>query len=246
MPEGFGLAAGRRDSARPGLGAEESACALDRAWLASDIGQIKMSRQETKDIAVLVMWCAVFTVTLPFLYKTLGGASPGFAFIVTLAPMGVMRYVHPVRRVGTPSFFHRLRDREYRPARARRIGLVAFAWFLRHSPLRLLNTSVYLRRWPGSPALVLTHVLEAEASHFWAFFAAMPYLAFALFHGWWAGFTVGWAVQICGNIYPYLHLRYTRSRLDAVIAHSVERSNRTHSPECKPGAGPANYGEGTG
>jgi len=202
--------------------------------LTSSVCQSKMSRPETKDIVVLVTWSAIFTVSLPFLYQAIGGASPLFAFIVTLVPMGVLRYVHPVRRFGTPRFVHRLRDCEYRPAYARRIGLLAFAWFLRHSPLRLLNSVVYLRRWPGSPTTVLTHVREAEASHFWAFFAAIPYLAYALFHGWWTGFTVACAVQIGGNVYPFLNLRYTRSRLDAFLAHSAERSKQPKASEPAP------------
>lgn len=189
-----------------------------------------MSRQKAKDFAVLAMWSAVFAVSLPHLYGTIGGASPLFAFIVTLMPMGLLRYVHPVCPFGTPKFFHRLRTCEHRPAHAKRVGLLAFGWFLRRSPLRLLNSMVYLRRCPDSPDAVLKNVSEAEASHFWAFFAAIPYLAFALRRGWWTGFTVGCAVQIIGNIYPYLHLRYTRSRLQIFITRSAERSNRPMLP----------------
>ena len=206
----------------------------------------RMTRQEAKNIAVLVMWSAAFAVSLPLLYQQIGGASPVFAFIVTLTPMGLLRYVHPVRSFGTPYCFHRLRDCEHHPEFAKKLGLPAFAWLLRHSPLRLLNSFVYLRRWPGAPARVLKHVLEAEASHFWAFFAAIPYIAFALFHGWWAGLTVGCTVQIVGNIYPYLHLRKTRSRLSTFIARSSVRlelpskAPESTPPSVTPPAGAAN------
>jgi len=69
----------------------------------------------------------------------------------------------------------------------------------------------------------MQQVQAAEACHFWAFFAALPYLAYALLQEWWAAVVVICVVEIVGNIYPYLHLRYTRCRLSDFMIRSTER-----------------------
>lgn len=156
----------------------------------------------------------------------MGGGSAVFAFVVTLAPMGLLRFVHQVHGFRTPGYFRRLREWEHSAERQRKLGVLAWAWILRHSPLRLLNSLVYLKRRPESPAFVLLQVEAAEACHFWAFFAALPYLAYALLHECWVAVVVVCVVQIVGNAYPYLHLRYTRCRLSGFIIRSTERAKR--------------------
>ena len=138
--------------------------------------------------------------------------------------MGLLRFVHQVHGFRTPGYFQRLREWEHSAARQRKLGVLAWAWTLRHSPLRLLNSLVYLKRRPESPDFVLLQVQAAEACHFWAFFAALPYLAHALLHEWWAAVVVICVVEIVGNVYPYLHLRYTRCRLNGFIIRSTERA----------------------
>lgn len=177
---------------------------------------------------MVALLTVIFTVTFPAVYKTMGGGSAVFAFVVTLAPMGLFRFVHQVQGFGTPAYFKRLRAWEHSAARQRTLGVLAWGWALRHSPLRLLNSVVYLKRRPDSPGFVLAQVQAAEACHFWAFFAALPYLAHATLNRWWAAVVVACVVETVGNVYPYLHLRYTRSRLSDFMVRSAKRVHRPH------------------
>ncbi len=54
---------------------------------------------------------------------------------------------------------------------------------------------------------------SAEAPHFWAAALIVAYMAYACIQGWWS--VVFWfaLVQIAGNLYPILHLRWVRGRL---------------------------------
>lgn len=183
-----------------------------------------MSPQQLKGAVAVVMLTAIFATSFAAVYKVFGGGSSAVAFLATMAPMGLLRFVQQVHGFGTPAYFQRLRDWEHSAARQRKLGVLAWAWTLRHSPLRWLNSLVYLRRRPESPAFVLAQVQAAEACHFWAFFAALPYLAYAVLHTWWTAVLVVCVVQVFGNVYPYLHLRYTRARLSGFIIRSTERA----------------------
>ena len=106
----------------------------------------------------------------------------------------------------------------------RKVGILAFGRFLKNSPLRLLANRVYLRSCE-TPAEVIKHADKAETIHFWAFIIGMPYLVFCILYGWWLAALMAVTIQTIGNLYPYYHLRHTKSRLMKMI----EKTNRRNS-----------------
>ena len=74
-----------------------------------------------------------------------------------------------------------------------------------------------MSRYPGEPAKVQYQIEGAEAAHFWAAALLVPYMVFAGVQNWWS--VVGWlmVVQVVGNVYPILHLRWVRGRLQRII-----------------------------
>jgi hypothetical protein len=109
-----------------------------------------------------------------------------------------------------------LRPWELRGAVYRKLGVSGFGALLRNTPLRILNTTVYVSGNHRDPLLVLRQVESAEACHFWAALLLMPYLAWCALSGRWAVLGAFLAVQIVLNVYPILHLRSVRGRLERV------------------------------
>jgi hypothetical protein len=60
-------------------------------------------------------------------------------------------------------------------------------------------------------------VENAEAAHFWAALATFPYLVFLLGKGAWSTFFAVAAFNVVGNVYPLLHLRRVRFRLERIL-----------------------------
>lgn len=97
------------------------------------------------------------------------------------------------------------------------LGVPAFGELLRRTPLRYLQPLVYLKRYPGDPAKVQTQIEGAEAAHFWAAVLIIPYMVFACVKNWWGVLFWFMVVQVVGNVYPILHLRWVRGRLTRII-----------------------------
>jgi hypothetical protein len=97
------------------------------------------------------------------------------------------------------------------------LGISIYGALLRRPPLRYFNTTVYVGgRRAGLPS-TYANILEAEAAHFWAFTFTAPLMIYELTHKWWDGF--GWLLLFNAifNIYPCLHLRRVRARLEQVL-----------------------------
>ena len=78
--------------------------------------------------------------------------------------------------------------------------------------LRHLNPLVYLKQY-RDPLIVQAQAESAEAAHLLAAALLLPYIVYAAAQGWWSA--VAWLtlVQIAGNVYPILHLRWVRIRI---------------------------------
>lgn len=99
----------------------------------------------------------------------------------------------------------------------RRLGVSSFGGLLRRTPLRFLNPNVYLRRHGGETAAVEAQAEAAEAAHFWAALVLIPYMCVAIQAARWGALFALLAVEVLGNIYPMLHLRLTRARIEALV-----------------------------
>jgi hypothetical protein len=96
-------------------------------------------------------------------------------------------------------------------------GVKSFGVLLRRSPLRHLNPSVYSRR-PGRDfSRVEPRLVAAEIVHSWSGSISAVMLLAWLSFGFVAAFATGFIAWLLEDIYPLLHLRYTRYRLAKVF-----------------------------
>jgi Glycosyl-4,4'-diaponeurosporenoate acyltransferase len=105
-----------------------------------------------------------------------------------------------------------------------RLRVPPFGRLLRNTPLRYLNPAVYLSRKHPDPPKVYRQIEAAEAAHFWAALLFTPYIGYV----WLRGNHLREAVvlllfQIFFNVYPILHLRIVRGRLDRVVQRQHAR-----------------------
>jgi hypothetical protein len=151
------------------------------------------------------------------LSRVIGITSPWLVLLLMFYFLAVAKVAEPLLVLRMPAGLRPLRRWEREGDAYRRLGVFGFGRLLRHSPLRYLNAAVYLDRGRRDPAAVRVKAESSEASHFWAAVLFTTYVAYAALEGMWsvaAGFLLAqWVV----NVYPILHLRSVRGRLDRVI-----------------------------
>jgi 1,4-dihydroxy-2-naphthoate octaprenyltransferase len=176
----------------------------------------------------------VFGVSFALLSSVIGITSPWLALLLMFYFLALAKVAEPLFTLRMPSTLRPLLRWEVRGHVYRRLQVLGFGKLLRRTPLRYLNTAVYLDRQHRNPLQVRLLAESAEASHFWAAVLLLPYIGFAGLNGLWK--VVAWLslAQVLVNIYPILHLRYIRGRLDRVLRRIAKAQD-----------GPADAGVGT-
>lgn len=151
------------------------------------------------------------------LRRAVGFASPWFALTTMFCFLGLVAFSRTLFLLKMPRSLREVRVWEVRSRFYRVLGVPAFGELLRRTPLRYLQPLVYLKRYPGDPAKVQTQIEGAEAAHFWAAVLIIPYMVFACVKNWWGVLFWFMVVQVVGNVYPILHLRWVRGRLTRII-----------------------------
>lgn len=98
-----------------------------------------------------------------------------------------------------------------------RMGIRRFGSFLRKTPLRYLNNSVYFTSREQNVSAMSRKLEAAEAIHFWAAVLFTPYIAYILSRGFFAEAFLFVLIQVVFNLYPILHLRLVRARLTRLL-----------------------------
>jgi hypothetical protein len=167
-------------------------------------------------LAKLILVAAVFAVCFLMLASAIGLNSPWLGLLTMFYLMGLLKVAEPLfvlhmpralRTVGPGLFDHRL---------YRWLGVRGFGGLLRNTPLRHFNGSVYRSGGRQSLEKLQRQVESAEATHFWTAVLFTPYIAYVWSRGFLAEAVLFVAVQIAFNVYPILHLRMVRARLDKV------------------------------
>jgi len=140
-------------------------------------------------------------------------ASPWFVFILMLCFLGLAAVARPIFPFKMPRTLRSIRPWEAEGGLYRTLRVPAFGMLLRRTPLRLLNTQVYLRSRAEDPARLSAQLEAAEAAHLWAAALVVPYMAYAFAQGMWSTVLCFVVVQVLGNAYPIMHLRAARHRL---------------------------------
>ena len=162
----------------------------------------------------------VFGFSFVLLGRVIGATSPWLALLLMFYFLGLAKVAEPLFTLRMPGALYGLRPWELEGNVLRQLRVLSFGRLLRRTPLRYLNTGVYFDRRRREPLEVRRQAESAEASHFWAAVLFMPFIALAAVTGQWS-FVAGFLLaQVLVNVYPILHLRHIRGRLDRTIRHT--------------------------
>ena len=178
----------------------------------------------------LLVVAAFFGGSLVLLGRVIGSTSPWLAVLVMFYFLALAKLAEPLIVLRMPRRLSRLRPWEVDGRLSRRLGVLRFGRLLRDTPLRHLNARVYLGNSPSDPRRVRLQAASAEACHFWAAVLLAPFIGVAAVAGRWsvvAGFLV---TQLLVNLYPILHLRSVRGRLDRTIERQIAARSARQPP----------------
>jgi hypothetical protein len=194
-------------------------------------------------VAVLALALAGFSAVLVSAAMALGYRSPVFGFCVVGATLGLIVVTLPVVRWRLPESLVRADSRGV-DATYRALGVTAFGALLRRPPLRWFNSTVYVRDGAEPLAAARDNMLAAEAAHFWALVLTLPFLAWLAWHGAWPAIASMLATHAVLNVYPALHLRLMRVRIEPLIERRAGlRATRVEATPSPPN--PPLEGEGS-
>jgi Glycosyl-4,4'-diaponeurosporenoate acyltransferase len=180
--------------------------------------------RKLRDVVVLVVAAATFAFSLAMIRQVVGLASSWFGLMVMLVFLGMVAFARPLFLLRLPSFLRKVHAWETRGALYKALRVPAFGALLRRTPLRFLNPMVYSSR-PHDDPVVPAQLESAEAAHLVAAALIAPYIILAYSQSWWSAVAWLMVVQIAFNLYPILHLRWARIRLNQL--HERMRSRRT-------------------
>ncbi|HJV62194.1 MAG TPA: hypothetical protein VJ743_14695 [Albitalea sp.] len=179
---------------------------------------------------MVIATAIAFAISLSLLALVIGFASPWIALLLMFDFMGLAKVAEPIFVLSMPAALESVRPWEGSSSLYRRLGVHRFGKLLRNSPLRHLNAGVYA----SSPARDLLslyrQVGSVEATHFWAAVLFMPYIGFLYVDGKASVATFFLFIQLLFNVYPVLHLRAVRRRLDEILTRQSSRSERSLAP----------------
>jgi hypothetical protein len=164
--------------------------------------------------AKYLIFAAANLVSVALFGCAVGYMSAWFGLMASFCLLGVFSLLHPFIPLRVPARWRQSTPGELRFFRS--IGVDAFGRWLRRSPARMLNKDVYLTA-TRKAATVHANLEYAEAAHVWATFLTVPYLVVAFAGHRWAGFAALVIFDGVINIYPVLHLRVARSRVDSIL-----------------------------
>lgn len=170
-----------------------------------------------RDVTVLLVVTTGFTASLFLFGRQTGYGSPWFALLLMFCFLGWIRLARTLFILKMPNSLRAVGAWEIRSTLYRRLAVPAFGELLNGTPLRHLQPEVYLNRHPDKPGQVTIELEGAEAAHFWAALLFLPFQIYQLAHHSWTVLVCSLLVQIVGNLYPILHLRWIRGRLERVL-----------------------------
>ena len=144
--------------------------------------------------------------------------SPWFVILAMICFLGLVFVAQPIWMPTMPRPLRTLRRWETGGGVYRSLGVPLYGTLLRRTPLRLFNRDVYLRRGTANSERVGAELEAAEASHFWAAALVLPYMVYVVFQRRWGALCFVSVAQAFVNVYPVMHLRLTRHRLERLAA----------------------------
>jgi hypothetical protein len=178
----------------------------------------------------LALVAIVLGVSFAMLVAVLGPRSPWLGLMLMFDFLGLGKFAEPLFRFRMPRPLRTVAPGRFAGGIYRGLGVRGFGALLRHTPLRHLNGAVYLAGGARSLAEVSVRAESAEAIHFWAAVLFTPYIVYVGARGFIAETILLALIQVVFNVYPMLHLRLVRARLDRVAeAASARRGESIQS-----------------
>src|SRR4029077_20454409 len=97
-----------------------------------------------KHVTLLVATVLAFGVSMLMMQRAVGLASPWMALMAVFCFLGLAKVADPIYALKVPASGRELRPWESRGAVYRKLGVPGFGALLRNTPLRVLNTTVYV------------------------------------------------------------------------------------------------------
>jgi hypothetical protein len=188
-----------------------------RSWVVLNVDRGKPTIQMLRQKPARAIFAVFMVMSLVAFGRTVGVDSLWFGLVTSFSVLGLMDLAIPFIRIRLPVSLRSVRPWEQRAGAYRTLGVQAFGAFIRGTPVRWLNRKVYLGAHPKNFELVQIQLENAEAAHFWGGIATMPYLAFAGLRGWWVNLAAVLLFNLVVNVYPILHLRMVRGRLERAL-----------------------------
>jgi len=177
-----------------------------------------------KAVALLLATTLAFGISIYFMQQAVGPSSPWMALMLVFCFFGLARIAEPIVMLPVPAGIRAVRPWESQRGLYGSLAVPQFGSLLRDTPLRLFNASVYV----SARTDIRRQIESAEAIHFWAAVLLLPYLLYCAWSGRWA--ILFWLVifQIVGNLYPIMHLRLVRGRLERVERRAGRQVSAPH------------------
>lgn len=173
-----------------------------------------------------VVYCATvvaFAICFLMLRDAIGSESPWLGLLLMFYFVGLAKFGEPFFVLRMPRFVRDVRAWETMGGAYQRLGVQWFGQLLRASPNRFMNTAVYLGSGRRDLRALYRYAASSEAIHFWVALLFTPYIAFVWWQGQWGIAMLFLLIQLLFNVYPMLHLRLLRGRLDALFAKRLAK-----------------------
>lgn len=162
---------------------------------------------------------AIFFSLCALMWARVEGAdSPWLGLFCMFYVMGTAKSAEPQVLFRMPGGLREVDPNATRAGVRNRWGIQSFGAFLRNTPFRYLNRSVYLANREHDVPALLRKLESAETIHFWAAVLFTPYIVYIAARGLFAHALLFVLIQIAFNLYPILHLRLVRARLSRLLA----------------------------
>jgi hypothetical protein len=172
--------------------------------------------KKLRSVLLLLLVSIGFAITLTLLARAVGFTSPLFAIVASFNILGLLAFARPWIVLKLPRPLQTVHAWEVKGDLYRALGVSIFGTLLRDSPLRYLNSAVYLNRWHGDGAAVCNEMEIAEAAHLWDIALTIPYVVYVVIQRRWSALFWITIFNLVVNVYPVLHLRWVRGRLTRV------------------------------
>jgi len=176
-----------------------------------------MNYRISRLIILLAISCAAAIWLVLFAARGVGLNSPLTAFCAVCVALGIVVLNSSAIHWSLPKALKPIRAWESSGAAYVLLGVSICGALLRRPPFRYFNTSVYAGEHCANLGKTYASILKAETAHFWALTFTAPLICYEITCQYWHGLVWLILFNALFNIYPGLHLRKVRARLEPLM-----------------------------